>query len=163
MVREIIDAVSIRLYEAFGEGYAIHAEYEIRQGLQAPCFYIAHLTTVQVKRVGRRYHRRYSFDVHFFPEGEDRVALAAMGERLFEVLEYIQMVNGDLLRGKAFFQETVDNVLHVMVDYDAFLADPWREEAMGTMDVSMGTMDRISKESKEDAASADARLYERKG
>lgn len=87
--------------------------------LEAPCFFVKQLPSSQDRLTGRRYLRRQSFDVHYFPdpggvgEGEGMLEVA---ERLYEGLEQI-MANGIPVRGSDTRHEIVAGVLHFFVSY----------------------------------------------
>ena len=41
MIKDIMDGVSNKLHEVFGQGYEIYGDRDIVQGLSPPCFFIA--------------------------------------------------------------------------------------------------------------------------
>lgn len=95
-------------------GMDVYGE-KIKQGFEAPCFFVKLLTGSQDKELGRRYSRSYAFDIHYFPEGED-INLSAhdMAERLYE-LQNID-IQGGKYRLTGTSHEIVDDVLHFFVD-----------------------------------------------
>lgn len=118
MVNNIINAISIKLNQVFGDGYRIYDE-SVKQGLKEPCFFVLTLNPSQSTLIGNRYFRQHPFDIHYFPLVTDsKRELQDMGSKLFEVLEYITLEDGDLLRGQEMRYETVDGVLHFFVDYN---------------------------------------------
>lgn len=118
MVNNIINAISIKLNQVFGDGYRIYDE-SVKQGLKEPCFFVLALNPSQSTLIGNRYFRQHPFDIHYFPLVTDsKRELQDMGSKLFEVLEYITLEDGDLLRGQEMRYETVDGVLHFFVDYN---------------------------------------------
>lgn len=118
MVNNIINAISIKLNQVFGDGYRIYDE-SVKQGLKEPCFLVVALNPSQSTLIGNRYFRQHPFDIHYFPLVTDsKRELQDMGSKLFEVLEYITLEDGDLLRGQEMRYETVDGVLHFFVDYN---------------------------------------------
>jgi hypothetical protein len=121
MVNDLIDAISIKLNQAFGDSKKIYSE-TVKQGLQEPCFFIAVLNPSQKQMVGNRYFRQHPFDIHYFPavQGNNN-ELQEMAAELFDALEYITLTNGDLLRGTKMHYETVDGVLHFFVNYNMFI------------------------------------------
>ena len=57
MLNEIMDAVTGRLYELFGDGYTIYTD-RVKQGLEEPCFFVQFLEPSEKPMIGRRYFRR---------------------------------------------------------------------------------------------------------
>jgi len=113
----------------------IHAT-ALRQGFEAPCFFIE-LISGSGRRIGfRRHERRHSFCIHYFPKGvfdEDAEAfnqeIYTVADELYQVLEYIQVndhiVNGRPIRctGSNMHHDTSDGVLHFFVDYNYHLIE----------------------------------------
>lgn len=121
-VIDIMDGISTALDAAFEGAYPIHADKDVIQELDEPCFFIAVLNPSQVPKLTGRYYRTNPFDVLYFPEetGDNKdTHLKAM--QLMEVLEYITLANGDLLRGTGMNYEITDGVLHFRVNYNLFL------------------------------------------
>lgn len=118
MINKIIDGISIKLNQVFGDGYSIYSE-GVEQGLTEPCFFIAFLNFGQTHRRGNRYFREHFFDIHYFPlsEEEKNNEINEVSEQLTSELEYIQ-VDGDLIRGTDINHETVNGVLHFFVNYN---------------------------------------------
>ena len=121
MVNDLIDAISIKLNQVFGDGKRIYSE-TVKQGLREPCFFIAVLNPLQTQMIGNRYFRQHPFDIHYFPAVQDNNnELQGMASDLFDALEYITLTNGDLVRGSEMHYEVVDGVLHFFVDYNMFV------------------------------------------
>lgn len=121
MVNDLIDGISIKLNQVFGDGVRIYSE-SVKQGLTEPCFYIAVLNPSQNQVVGNRYFRQQPFDVHYFPAASgNNEELQAMASDLFNALEYVTLINGDVIHGKNMNYEVVDGVLHFFVNYNMFV------------------------------------------
>ena len=121
MVNDLIDGISIKLNQVFGDGKRIYSE-SVKQGLQEPCFFIAVLNPLQTQVIGNRYFRQQPFDIHYFPAVQDNNnELQEMASDLFIALEYITLANGDLVHGKEMRYEVVDGVLHFFVDYNMYV------------------------------------------
>lgn len=121
MVNDLIDGISIKLNQVFGDGVRIYSE-DVKQGLTEPCFFIAVLNPLQTQVIGNRYFRQQPFDIHYFPAVQDNNnELQEMASDLFIALEYITLVNGDLVHGKEMRYEVVDGVLHFFVDYNMYV------------------------------------------
>lgn len=127
MVNSIIDGISVRLNEAFGDEYEIYSE-NVKQGLKEPCFFIEHIITTNSPYLGSRAKRVYTFDIHYF--GLDRADLCATGEKMIDEMEYITLLNGDMLRGLNISAEVIDDVLHFHIDYQMMLKKVVEKEPM---------------------------------
>lgn len=120
MVSKIIDGISIRLNEVFGDDYEIYSE-EVPQDFKEPCFFILPLNPSQKQIVGQRFYKNNPFDIHYFPKEENSNSdIYYTAEILFQALEYIT-VDGDKLRGTKMHYEKVDGVLHFFVEYNNFI------------------------------------------
>jgi hypothetical protein len=139
MVNDLIDAISIKLNQVFGDGKRIYSE-TVKQGLQEPCFFIAVLNPLQTQMIGNRYFRQHPFDIHYFPAVQDNNnELQGMASNLFDALEYVTLTNGDLVHGTEMHYEVVDGVLHFFVDYNMFIKKvEIPADNMGTLTVNNG-------------------------
>lgn len=87
------------------------------QGFVTPAFFVFMFPVYHTQELGRRYLRRHSFDVHYFPTGDyENDEMHDVAEQLYDVLEIIN-ANGKPIRGTAMRHEIVDGVLHFFVDY----------------------------------------------
>ena len=122
MVNNIIDGISIKLNQVFGDGTRIYSE-TVKQGLEEPCFFIAVLNPSQAKMIKGRYFRQHPFDVHYFPTNTDgkNKEIQSVASQLLDGLEYITLTNGDLVRGTNMNYEVVDGVLHFFVQYNMYI------------------------------------------
>ena len=121
MVNDLIDAISVKLNQVFGDGVKIYSE-SVKQGLKEPCFFIAVLNPTQSPIIGVRYFRAHPFDIHYFPSKDGgNQEIQDVASKLFDTLEYITLLNGDLVRGTEMHYEKVDDVLHFFVKYNMFV------------------------------------------
>lgn len=119
MINKIIDGISIALNAEFGDNYKIYTE-SIEQGLKEPCFSIVCLNPTNNLFMGKRYFRTNQFCIHYFPEGEDKIAECMdVIDRLYEALEFIKM-GEDKQMGTQMHGEVHDGVLDFFVNYDFF-------------------------------------------
>ena len=132
MVNDLIDGISVKLNQVFGDGVRIYSE-SVKQGLKEPCFFIAVLNPTQNSMIGVRYFREHPFDIHYFPSKDGgNQEIQDVASKLFDALEYITLLNGDLVRGTEMHYEKVDDVLHFFVKYNMFVKrDITSEEPMG--------------------------------
>jgi hypothetical protein len=121
MINKIIDGISIKLNQVFGDGVRIYSE-DVKQGLNEPCFFIAVLNPSQVNMIGKRSFRQHPFDVHYFPAVQDNNnEIQSMASDLYDALESITLIDGDLVRGSKMNHESIDGVLHFFVNFDMFV------------------------------------------
>ena len=135
MVSDIIDAISVALNKEFGDGYRIYSE-EVPQGTVEPCFLIKAVEPSQTPIRGPRYRRDTLFDSHFFPEHDNSYSeMHAVSERLFFLLEFIPLLDGNLIHGTHMRYETVDGVLHFFVQYNMIIRRVEDQDKMEEIDV----------------------------
>lgn len=141
MIDLIMDGISAKLNEVFGEGYEIYGDTDVVQGLKEPCFFIAILNPSQTQKLGKRCQRRHPFNIQYFPAvSGDNMELQAVASDCFDALEYITLPNGDMLRGSQMSYEIVDGVLNFRVNYDMFLTKPTKQDNMETISVDANTI-----------------------
>ena len=141
MVNELLNGISIKLNQVFGDGYEIYGDTDVVQGLKEPCFFIAILNPSQTKLIGQRYFREHPFDVQFFPtKSGDNVELQGVASELFLALEYITLLNGDLVHGTSMNYENVDGVLHFKVNYNMFLRKVEPKDNMEDISIDENTI-----------------------
>lgn len=121
MVNKIIDGISIKINEVFGDEYSIYSE-GIEQGFEEPCFFICMLKPSNFDKLGNRSYREYTFDIHYFPRetNEKNFEMNSIAEELFDTLRLIEVSN-DLIQGRDMEYEIVDNILHFKVKYKLFV------------------------------------------
>ena len=121
MVNDIINAISAKLYETFGDGYEIYKE-NIEQGLVEPCFSIVVLQAGITAQLPTRYLKTHAFDIHYFPKDKNnaKAECYTVAEELLMALEYINSLD-NLWHGNKINYEIVDGVLHFFVNYDMFV------------------------------------------
>lgn len=127
MLNKLTDAISIKLYSIFGDGYKIYTE-TVKQGLDEPCFSIIPLPATNKQVVGNRYFKVNPFCIHYFPSTDEQFnEINNVLEDLFSILEYITLtetLNGEtktsLVRGTQMRGEVDDGVLHFFVNFDLF-------------------------------------------
>lgn len=117
MINDIIDGISIKLNEIFGD-VEIYSE-NVKQGLVEPCFFIQHVTTTETPYLGNRKKRVVTFDVHYF--GTSKEDMLSKSDEMMDGLEYITLINGDSIRGLNMSSQIVDDVLHFSIDYQMML------------------------------------------
>lgn len=120
MLNELIEAISTKLKQVFGAETRVYSE-PLEQG-QRPCFFITVLKPSETPLLGNRFFRSHPFDVQYSPAvAENNAELQEMAANLFDALEFVTMVNDDLVHGTKMNYEIVDGVLHFYVNYNMFL------------------------------------------
>lgn len=136
MLNEIVDGISERLNEAFGDDYEIYTE-QVKQGLKEPCFTVSCVNPASTQVLGNRYLRRSLFSVKYFPKSVAgaRAECLDVQDKLFLALETIT-AGGDLVRGTGINGRFVDGVLVVTVNYDMFVYAISEREPMETYSIT---------------------------
>ena len=95
---------------------------ETKQGLEEPCFFVKCLNPTNKLFLGKRYFRKNSFVVQYFPKSKHspNAECYEVGEELMQCLEYIPVLDA-MLRGTAMNYEVIDGVLNFFVNYDCFV------------------------------------------
>lgn len=140
MFNDIVDGISIKLNSLFGGSHEINTE-KVEQGLQPCSFFIKPLPVARKPLLGKRAQMTYSFVISYFPDTasmEKNKDMMNVADRLLEGLEYITLLNGDVVRGQDMEPEIVDDVLHFSVKYVVFVNKIERAELMGTLDTNVG-------------------------
>ena len=125
MVNNLINGISLKLYETFGSNYKIYLE-NVEQNLREPCFMIRILKPMQIAKLPNRYLRQHSFVISYYPKSTNNAnnEMYEIAEKLLSELEYIIVNQNDidnLVRGTKMRYEIVDDVLHFFVNYDFFV------------------------------------------
>ena len=117
MINDIISGITNGIYDEFGSDYKIYTE-DVEQGLDEPCFFIAVLDAKQVRIIGNRYMLTAAVDVHYFPSTKAKnKEMQDVGQRLYQVLQRITLLDGDMLNGFDLSWDIIDEVLHFFVSY----------------------------------------------
>lgn len=115
---DIIDGISIKLNELFGDEYTIYTN-NVKQGLKFPCFFIATLPSNKKKLIGNRYENEFNLVIHTMLEKENLEDFNNISDKLYE-LEYITLINKDTLKGYEMKTEVSDGVLLFFITYKFF-------------------------------------------
>ena len=118
MVNDIIDGLSVALYDAF-PSCKIYSE-QIKQGLEEPCFFIEVVSSLEKPLLKDRVQREILFDVLYFTEN-DNAERHRVASELYQLFKFVPLLNGDLLRGLNLSHDIVDGVLHFRVTFKPIL------------------------------------------
>lgn len=120
MQNEIMDAVTRKIFEIFGDGYTIYTD-NVEQDLKEPCFFVSFLEPSHKPLLGKRYRRIYDMSIQYVPAGEDPSReINQVVDRLIDGLEYISLSDGSLRRGMDMSSRVSDDILTFLVTYDVF-------------------------------------------
>ena len=135
MCLDIIDGISVKLNEYFGDEYKIYAE-TVEQGLSLPCFFIDHEETINSRMLGERYLVKYSFDINYFPKN-DKSEMLLTAEKLGDCLKLVELPNSDFIRGKEMRYKIKNGVLHFYVAFNLILTMSETPDLMGSFDYKL--------------------------
>lgn len=133
MVNDIMDAVTRRLDELF-PGCTIYTD-AVEQGLMEPCFFVSVLEPSRKPMLGRRSFQETGFCIQYIPEEakpDKNRELNRVAGILLDGMEYVKLVDGDLIRGTGRSYRIEDGVLNFFVSYNMFLMAP--AEAVDAME-----------------------------
>lgn len=140
MVEKIMKSISKALNRVFGDDFEIYFSKDVQQGLTEPCFFIAHVGSSRIRRIGQRYYQPNSFDVQYFPEiKRGNTEMIGVAEQLFDALEFVQLADGDLVQGTAMNYTIQDGVLNFFVDFNVFLKKEVDLDEMESLTVDANT------------------------
>lgn len=135
MFKEIVNGISIKLNSEFDDVCEIYTE-NVEQGLEEPCFFIKSMNVINTPLLGTRKQRTYPFVITYFPKAGN-AEMMDVSEKMMEALEYIELLNGDILRGMEMNSEIIDDLLQFKVSYKVILNGYVREESMNVVDVTV--------------------------
>lgn len=140
MLNDIMDAVTRRLDELFGEGHTIYTD-AVEQDLKEPCFFVQFLEPSEKPMIGQRYFRQADMCVQYFHSDTPQPSreLNQVADILMNGMEYITLASGDLLRGTGRSHRVEDGVLSFFVSYNMFVVKKQaKEEPMETIKIEKG-------------------------
>ena len=132
MCLDIIDGISVKINEYFGDDYKIYSE-TVEQGLSLPCFFINHEETVRKKLLGERYLTTYSFLINYFPQNNKEEMIIA-AEKLTDCLRLVEMPDGDTIRGKGIRFNITNGVLQFYISFTLILTANEEHDIMDSID-----------------------------
>ena len=137
MLNEIVNGIGLKLSKSFN-GIDIHKE-ELEQGFEEPCFFIDLLNPSEKQIIGNRYLRSYLFDIVYFPKKKSSEDIFEALDKLYSVLEYIELDDGTLIRGIERSSRKEDRILHFFITYEMFIYKLDEEKPkMKKLDVNNG-------------------------
>lgn len=139
MVNDIITGIARKINSDFGDSYKIY-DRKIEQGLDKPCFFVKLVNASNRPFLRKRKRRDFNFDVHYFPQDEsDNEEMMDVGIRLLELIEYITLPTGEIMRGHDMSFQIIDGVLHMFITYSAMLNDLSKADEMDSIETEVRT------------------------
>lgn len=135
----IIDAISIRLNEVFGDEYTIYLE-SVEQDLQTPCFFIQPIDSMGSDMIYNRVSRSHIFMIDYLPNDDNghRSQFAEITDKLFDSFESLTLGDGTRL---PTFNRTVnvtDDVLHFSIQFKFYgYKDLSEEDVQETLNLTV--------------------------
>lgn len=131
-INDIINAISIKLYQSFGDGYTIYVD-EVPQGFETPAFLIQFLSLEQIQQIGKRWRIVTLFNVQYFPSGRATEA-ANFTLKVQQALKDIKLINGSIMLGTGANSEVTDGVAHNFINFNFFLQEVEVKELMWSLE-----------------------------
>lgn len=136
-IEDIKIGISKKLNTIFGEEYSIYTEIEeTKQDLNLPAFFIRHVKSSQIHKIGQRYYKNNSFVIKFYPikNGSELAQCDEVGDKLLNCLEYVES-NDVLLRGSKMNLEVTDTELSFSIEFNfPILKTSNKHEVMGELE-----------------------------
>ena len=136
MTKKIRDGITDKIHEFFGDDYNIEIESK-EQGFEKPCFFVQMLETQDIPKPMNRYLLINPVKIVYFPKSEYEPTDECYGVQsdLKDILHYITLRDGTILRGTDI-RTTVDRgQLHAFVNYDFYATkDGDNSELMGVLE-----------------------------
>ena len=118
-IEDIIDGVSVKLDELFGDKYTIYSN-SVKQGMQFPCFFIHLFNGKQKHYRQNRYKSELNFQIVGFAKDDNIEQLHEMADGLYDI-EYFTINNGDIIRCFNMKHTIEDGVLEFYFDINNFI------------------------------------------
>lgn len=131
-IEDIVIAISIKLHQAFGDGYTTYID-EIPQGFEAPAFFIQFLSLEHIRKIGQRWKVTTLFNVQYFPakgrpDASNRILMVQ------QALKEITLLNGVVMLGTGASSEIVEGIGHNFIHFNFFLQEIEAKTLMGSLE-----------------------------
>lgn len=137
MLNDILNAVTRRLSELFGENYTIYTD-KAGQEFRKPCFFVRISETSERPMIGRRYFRRTGIAVQYLAIEESSREENQVLDILMEGMEAITLENGRQLTGTNRKSGTEEGIATFYVNYDQFIVKEKEETPMEELEMKGG-------------------------
>lgn len=140
MVIELLNCISVALYDTFGPEVEIYTDV-VTMGSAEDCFFLQVLEPVRRRFPNHRWQLEIPMDVHYFQgDGTNTTALYSIGERALPLLEQLPNPDGLPYRGTGlrFQVDEGERALHIFVTYTLQLRDVEETELMQILSQEVG-------------------------
>lgn len=140
----ITDGIISRLNEFFPNPDIDISDEKTEQGFVEPYFFVQRLPDRRTDEVDHSYKNSSDYDIQYFldPDADDlNQKYEEMGKKLYQILKYITLKNGRIIRGIQMWYEIQDKVLHFYVTYICYLMENTETDKMQTLDVKESVID----------------------
>ena len=119
---QLTEGITKALYDSFK--VPVYLEWKENK-MKFPCFLVSVTDSNHDLHVGKLYDRKLDYSVKYFLNAESipvdyRKDLLQIGERLYEILEYVK-VGDSITRGENMSYRESDGILHFDVTYEMLL------------------------------------------
>ena len=137
MLNDILNAVTRRLNELFGENYTIYTD-KAGQEFQKPCLFVRISETSERPMIGRRYFRRTGIAIQYFSIEKSSREENQVLDILMEGMESVALENGRQLSGTNRKSGAEEGILTFYVNYDQFIVKEKEEAPMEELEMKGG-------------------------
>ena len=119
---EVIDAISVRLDEIFGDGYTIYLE-QVEQGLKTPCFFIQPIDSTDANMISNRKYRTNAFVIEYIPDDNSghRTQFVEVSEKLFDNFDSLEIGDGVVLQTFDRSINSTDDMLQFVIRFKYYV------------------------------------------
>lgn len=123
-INDIIEAISIKLHNTFGEGYTNYID-EVPQGFETPAFLILFLNLENIRQIGKRWRVTTLFNIQYFSDKAENKRTDASNHalKIQQALSEITLLNGAIMLGTGTNSEIVDGNAHNFINFNFFLQE----------------------------------------
>lgn len=129
MLYETYTAIAQIIRSTLANEYDVLFDFP-EQGRNTPYFYITVVNPSQEPKLGNQYLRIQPFEIQYFSKSENYTKeCIEIAEKLFEILEYIQM-DGRLIQGSGMNFKLEDGILYFYVNYNMIIVKDNKEDVL---------------------------------
>ncbi|WP_343208219.1 phage tail terminator family protein [Anaerolentibacter hominis] len=137
---KLVNGIMNRLRSVFGDTYSVYTE-EAEQEFIKPCFLLTVLPEGCRPFLGSRRQLQNKAEIRFYPEpasGQETALQEAAG-KLMKEMEWIELPDGDLIRGTKMASEKKNNLLYFTVHYNLVVTETREQELLGGIKTRIDT------------------------
>ena len=133
-MKSIVNAISAAIYSNFGSNYTIYGDNSVKQGTDAPCFFVSLKECSQKPLINNRILRTFCFDIRYIPKNENNYTeMQEIANLLYNTLEFVELDAGNKVYGSDMNYEFIDGILHFYVKYELTMQRQKKAENMGNL------------------------------